>query len=72
MLYSVKDKCMFLQEYIFGWEATIPNLVHSENMSDCWRPSKRVPTMWYWYSEQIPYFYSQGREEQENLQKEKA
>lgn len=33
---------MFLQEHIFACEATIPNPVHSENMSDCWRSSKRI------------------------------
>lgn len=63
---------MFLQEYIFACETTIPNPLHSENMSDCWTSSKRVPTMWYWYSEKMPYFYSQGRKEREDLQVEKA
>lgn len=63
---------MFLQEYIFACEATIPNPLHSENMSDYWTSSKRFPTMWYWYSEKMPYFYSRGRKEREDLQAERA
>lgn len=58
---------MFPQENIFACGITVPNPINSENMSGCWRPSKRVLTIWYMYSEQIPCFYSQGKKEQETL-----
>ena len=72
MFCSIEDKCMFLQWYIFACETAIPYPVHSENIRDCWRFSKRGPKMWYWYSEQMPHFYSQSSRELEDLQLEKV